>query len=233
MSIAQNQLTLRLSPKDIFRLDNFLFSNPELEHAVREFCSLQSVDSLYLWGETGSGKSHLLIAITEQLIQSGHQVVYQSLAEMLSSSSAQVLDTFDHADVICLDDLDAIAGHADWEEALFHCFNRRREASKQIVLASHFNPNQLNIQLADLRSRLATSLVYQLQFTDDNDKQAALMLQAQSRGLQLPEEVAQYLLRRHGRDMPKLMQILQQLDAASLEAQRKLTVPFVRQTLSS
>jgi DnaA family protein len=72
-----------------------------------------------------------------------------------------------------------------------------------------------------------------LQFSDDNDKQAALMLQAQSRGLQLTEEVAQYLLRRHGRDMPQLMQILQQLDAASLEAQRKLTVPFVRQTLSN
>jgi DnaA family protein len=87
--------------------------------------------------------------------------------------------------------------------------------------------------LPDLRSRLATGLVYQLTSMSDQQKQQALILQAQSRGLSMSDEVAQYLLRHYGRDMPALMTVLQQLDKASLQAKRRLTIPFVRQVLGN
>jgi DnaA family protein len=66
----------------------------------------------------------------------------------------------------------------------------------------------------------------------DEQKQQALMLQSQSRGLSMSDDVAQYLLRHYGRDMPALMQVLQRLDKASLQAKRKLTIPFIRQVLA-
>ena len=89
-----------------------------------------------------------------------------------------------------------------------------------------------DIQLADLRSRLATGLIYQLETLDDTAKQQVLIVQAQARGLELPEEVAQYLLRHQSRDMRELIQLLQQLDKASMIEKRRLTIPFVRQVLS-
>ena len=231
MSIATTQLTLRLSPQEIYRLDNFRFTNDELARALNTFCDMQSFDFLYLWGEEGTGKTHLLIACAEQIQQAGYRVIYLSLQELLQTSQPAVLQSLEQADLLCLDDLEAVAGLPEWEESLFHCFNRLHDAGNKLLIATRHNPANSLFQLPDLCSRLATGLVYQLTALSDQDKQQTLILQAQSRGMIMPDEVAQYLLRHHGRDMPSLMAVLQKLDKASLEAKRRLTVPFVRQVL--
>ena len=94
-------------------------------------------------------------------------------------------------DIVCLDDLQVICGDREWEEALFHCFNRLREHEHKLLICANQNPAQLAIKLPDLRSRLATGLIYQLPVMTDALKQQALISHAQSRGLILPEEVAQ------------------------------------------
>ena len=231
MSIASTQLTLRLSPQEIYRLDNFHFSNEELARAVNAFCEMQSFNFLYLWGEQGAGKTHLLIACAEQVQQTGYRVIYLSLRELLQTAQPAVLQSLEQADLLCLDDLEAIAGMPEWEESLFHCFNRLHDKGGKLLIATTHNPANSQFKLPDLCSRLATGLVYQLTTLSDQDKQQTLILQAQSRGMIMPDEVAQYLLRHHGRDMPSLMAVLQKLDKASLEAKRRLTVPFVRQVL--
>lgn len=232
MSVAQTQLTLRLTPREIYRFDNFLFARPETEQALKAFCQLDGLDFLYLCGESGTGKTHLLIACAERVQQQGYRVIYLSLAELINTAEPGVLQSLEQADLLCLDDLEAVAGHPEWEVALFHCFNRLHDASGHLLVATENNPANINIKLPDLRSRLATGLVYHLTNMSDEQKQQALILQSQSRGLNMSDEVAQYLLRHYGRDMPALMQVLQQLDKASLQAKRKLTIPFVRQVLA-
>lgn len=232
MSAVETQLTLRLSPHEIYRLDNFLFAKPETQKALKAFCEQNNLDFVYLCGDSGTGKTHLLIACAEQVQQSGGRVIYLSLADLRQTASPEILQSLEHVDLLCLDDLEAIAGDKQWEEAVFHCFNRLHDEKGKLLVATLHNPANVEINLPDLRSRLATGLVYQLTNMFDEQKQQALILQAQSRGLTISEDVAQFLLRRYGRDMPSLMDVLQQLDKASLQAQRRLTIPFIRQVLS-
>jgi DnaA family protein len=99
--------------------------------------------------------------------------------------------------------------------------------------AAHAAPEQLGVCLPDLRSRLGWGGVYALQPVDDAARMQILRVRAHERGLELPEDTAQFLLRRCPRDLPALMALLERLDAAALTAQRRLTVPFVREVLGS
>ena len=135
-------------------------------------------------------------------------------------------------DIVCLDDLQAIVGDTDWEVQLFHLFNRMRDAGKVLVVAADRAPNALDCQLRDLLSRLQWGLVMPVNDMNDDDKLLALQMRAQSRGFDLPEEVALFLLKRFSRNMHDLISIFETLDQASLQQQRKLTIPFVKEVLS-
>lgn len=231
MSLTATQLPLRLSPQEIYRLDNFFFEKQEISLALEKFCQLDGPNFIYLWGENASGKSHILLACAEQVQKAAYDVVYLSLDELKQTAQPTALQSIGQSVLVCIDDLESVAGLSEWEEALFHFFNDLQQSGCKLLIASQNNPNNVCFNLPDLRSRLATGLIYQLTSLNDEDKQQALILQAQTRGLILPEEVAQYLLRHYGRDMRSLMTSLQQLDKASLAAQRRLTIPFVRQVL--
>jgi len=92
-------------------------------------------------------------------------------------------------------------------------------------------PTQIDIQLPDLVTRLSWGVSYQLQSLSDDGKRIALQQRATQRGLQLPDDVVQFVLRRSLRDMNSLFELLDKLDVASLVEQRKLTIPFVKQYL--
>ena len=114
---------------------------------------------------------------------------------------------------------------------MFHAFNRMRDAGKQLLIAADASPRKLPIKLADLQSRLSLALVFQLHELSDDDKLRALQLRASRRGLQLPDDVGRFLLARSVRSMTVLFDTLEQLDTASLQAQRKLTIPFLKEAL--
>jgi DnaA family protein len=103
--------------------------------------------------------------------------------------------------------------------------------STKLIFAADLPPRQTDWVLEDWRSRAAACLVYQLQELDDAGRSEALSLRAAQRGLQLPPETADYLLKRMPRDLPSLCSVLDQLDEASLVAQRRLTIPFIRDAL--
>lgn len=227
---SETQLPL-LSPQTVYRLDNFAYASDELAHSVEQFVACAEIDYLYLYGDAGTGKSHLLLAMAEALQQRGQSVRYLSLAE-LQATTPTMLTELQVADVICMDDLDAIVGEQAWEEALFHCFNQIRLRGGRLLVAAGEPPSRLALRLPDLKSRLGSGLIYGLNLPDDVLKAQALMKQAQSRGLTLADDICRYLLRRYGRDMPSLMAILNQLDKASMQAKRRLTLPFVRQVLN-
>ncbi|HEB55994.1 MAG TPA: DnaA regulatory inactivator Hda [Gammaproteobacteria bacterium] len=187
---------------------------------MRETC-------VYFWGKAGTGKSHLLQALCHEKANEGWRVAYLPLAE--TGLMPAMLDDMDQFDLVCMDDLQSVAGHKDWEIALFHFYNRIQSRAGRLVISATQAPTSLPLELPDLISRLGWGLVFQLHELADEDKQAALQLRAQARGLELTDEVASYLLRRVPRDMTSLFALLERLDEASLAAQRKLTIPFVRE----
>lgn len=200
---------------------------------VERLCQLGAgwTESLiYLWGSAGVGRSHLLQAACLQLEQTDQQAVYLPLAELIMHGPL-LLEGLEHCSLVCLDDLEVLAGHADWEEALFHLFNRLRDNGHRLLLGASVAPRELPLQLADLQSRLSQGLVFHLRELAEEDKLHALQLRASRRGLQLPDEVAAFILNRGTRSMSGLFELLEQLDQASLQAQRKLTIPFLKQTL--
>ena len=185
---------------------------------------------LYIWGNAGVGRSHLLQAACLRVEERGGRALHLPLAE-LSEYDPNVLDDVEACDLLCLDDIQAVVGQARWEEALFHAFNRLRDAGKQLLIAADAAPRELSIKLPDLQSRLSLALVFQLHELSDDDKLRALQLRASRRGLQLPDDVGRFILSRSERSMTVLFETLEQLDRASLQAQRKLTIPFLKEAL--
>jgi DnaA family protein len=185
---------------------------------------------IYLWGGAGVGRSHLLQAACLRFEQSGEPAVYLPLAELVEYGPT-MLDNLEQCELVCLDDLDAVAGRSEWEEALFHLFNRLRDSGRRLLLAASSSPRELPVKLADLQSRLTLALVFQLQSLSDEDKLRALQLRASRRGLHLSDEVGRFILTRGERSMSALFELLERLDQASLQARRKLTIPFLKETL--
>jgi DnaA family protein len=157
--------------------------------------------------------------------------VYLPLAE-LKQYGPQLLEDFDQLDLVCIDNLEQIAGDAEWEEALFHLYNRMRANGHVLIIAANLPPAKLGIRLADLESRLNWGMVFQLQPLDDDTKVVALRARAQARGLQLSDDVIRYLMHHGSRNMAHLLVTLDKLDVASLSAQRRITVPFVKQVMN-
>lgn len=187
---------------------------------------------LYLWGAQDAGKSHLLQAACHLAAQQGSTVFYLPLSQHEDFSTEMLLG-LELMDLVCIDDLHAIAGNTLWEQALFHLYNRVREQGGRLLVAANTAPASMGIRLPDLVSRLGWGAVFHLQPLQDAQKIRALQLRARLRGFDLPQEAGNYLLRRCPRDMGALFALLDRLDAASLVAQRRLTVPFIRQVLET
>jgi DnaA family protein len=187
-------------------------------------------DALFLSGPGGAGKTHLLLGLYAEATAHGHEVAYLPL-RMFGARSVDALGGQGTAALVCIDDVDAIAGMRDAEVALFDLHNRVRAAGAAIVYAANATPAQLAIDLPDLRSRLAQCTQFALEIPDEPARRAILRQRAQTRGLELDDAVLDWLFRRVDRDLGTLTALLDRLDRASLAAQRRITVPFLRQTL--
>ena len=182
---------------------------------------------VWLWGASGSGKTHLLQAVCAAAVGGAAYLPLDRGAALPPAAAAG----YESCRVLCLDDVDAVAGDLPWEEALFRLFNEASELRTRLVFAAGAAPRSLDWRLDDWRSRAAACVVYQLRELDDAGRVQALELRAAQRGLQLPPETSEYLLRRMPRDLKSLFSVLDHLDEASLIAQRRLTVPFIRAVL--
>jgi DnaA-homolog protein len=220
--VKQLALGVRLRADAVF--DSFWPGpNGEIVAALRA----PSTTPLWLWGAAGSGKTHLLQAVCAA---TGESAAYFPLARSLALPP-EALAGFERSGVLCIDDADAVAGDLAWERALFRVFNEAAELRTRLIFAAAAPPRQAEWRLEDWRSRAAASVVYQLRELDDAGRVEALRLRAAQRGLQLPYETSEYLLKRMPRDLRSLFEVLDLLDEASLAAQRRLTIPFIRDAL--
>lgn len=228
------QLPLGIKLRDEATFDNY-YSGPN----AAVLAMLQTLSDpgqspvehcVYIWGAPDSGRSHLLQAACHRMAEAGALAMYLPLREVMEHGP-QLLDGMEEVDLLCLDELEVIAGHAEWEEALFHLYNRIQQRQGRLLMAATAAPRALDFQLPDLVSRLGWGLVFQLQALDDEGKQQMLKMRAARRGLQLPDEVARYILSRGARGMGELFAALEHLDQASLQAQHRLTIPFVKRVM--
>jgi DnaA family protein len=183
-------------------------------------------DPLWLWGSHGCGKTHLLQAVCAARQPAAYFPLDRSLA-----LPPEALKGFESCRVLCVDDVDAVAGDFEWEQALFRLFNDAAESNSRVIFASSSAPRYIDWRLDDWSSRAAASIVYHVRELDESGLAQALSLRARQRGLELPPETRDYLLRRMPRDLPSLLEILDELDEASMVAQRRLTIPFIRDAL--
>lgn len=225
------QLTLSLGKKPKRDFDGFVDGdNAQLVASLKGLPTSDARDFYFVWGEEGCGKSHLLQAASQLATQVNRQSIYLE-AEQLIAFGPGVLEGMEHFDLVCLDDIDRLLTRRDWEEALFHFYNKLTDVDCSLVVSARAAPRQLTIGLADLQSRLCSGEVYQISTLGDDAKVELMVSSAFKRGFQLSVEVAVYIIQRSARDVSSLQNIVEQLDALSLREQRLITVPFVKKVL--
>ncbi|HET6430692.1 DnaA regulatory inactivator Hda [Dyella sp.] len=181
---------------------------------------------VYLHGPAGSGRSHLLLAAAQAASAAGRRVQYLPLATLADRAAA--LRGVAGSEWLALDDLGALAGQREAEHALFDLYNRTRAEGGTVLFAAATIPAELGIALPDLRSRLGACAQFALRPLDDGERRQVLKAQAAARGIELDEAVLDWLFARYARDLGALLDLLDRLDQASLAAQRRITVPFLR-----
>ncbi len=185
---------------------------------------------VWISGPAASGKTHLLQAVCNEAGIAGRRAGYFPLDERAALTPAAIIGC-EQLDIVCIDDAGRVAGHVEWERALFSLYNAIQEQQRSLLFTARSPPATLPWKLADLGSRLCAGLILQMRPLGESEQIAALTLRANVRGLELPEETSNYLMKRFPRDLRSLCALLDTLDVASLAAQRRLTVPFIKQVI--
>ena len=223
----QLPLALRYPPDQ--RFETYVGAPAGALAQLRVLAVAPGADWLYLAGPPGVGKTHLALAVCAAADAAGRRAAYLPL-KAATGRLREALDAFD-GDLVALDGLDAIAGRREDEVALFDFHNRARGAGVTMLYTALAAPDALPLSLPDLRSRLGQCTRISLSPLDEAGRRAVLVERAQRRGLVLDDAALDWLLRRVDRDLASLTALLDRLDRASLAAQRRITVPFLRQTL--
>jgi DnaA family protein len=225
--LRQLPLSVRLHDRALFA--SFLPGpNAQVTAQLAELAGRQRNGFWWLCGPEGSGKTHLLQALCTA---AGEGAQYVPLSE-LAAYGPSALAEWHGARWLCLDDVAVVIGNDAWERALFSVYRDCEERGASLLMAAREGPPQLSFALPDLASRCAAGLRLALRALDEHQQLAALRLRAQQRGFDLPDETARYLQRRLPRDMRSLFAVLDELDTAALAAQRRLTVPFIKDVLA-
>ncbi|MEW9573669.1 DnaA regulatory inactivator Hda [Rhodanobacter sp. Si-c] len=223
--IPQLPLTLRWPRRQ--RFEHFhAGANAAALAAVEALARAPGAPWLYLHGPAGSGKSHLLMAACQAAGEAGRGVQYLPLARIADCGAA--IRGVAGGALLALDDLGAIAGERGAEHALFDLYNRAKAEGTALLFAAEAVPQQLGLVLPDLRSRLGACTQFALKPLDDAERREVLKAQAGLRGIELDDSVLDWLFARHTRDLGALLDLLDKLDQASLAAQRRVTIPFLR-----
>lgn len=224
---SMRQLALEVQLADYARFDSFYGGpNAAVLDAVKRAARSADQQVHWIWGAAGSGRSHLLQAAVADAGEAGAVCAWLPLAS--AELVPEMLDGMGRLDLLCVDDVDRVAGNPAWESALFAVFEELRANAGRLLVTAAVPMPQANFELRDLASRLASGPTWRLRPLDDAECLQALQLRASWRGFDLPAEVGRLLLQRTERSNKALFALLDTLDKAALAAQRKLTVPFVR-----
>ena len=220
-----DQLPLKIPFDNDLNLDNFQ-PRPSLLQLLTEVEALLegAGQSLFLWGPSGSGKSHLLQGVSRAI---GARALYLPMTELLEYPPEAVLEGVIDCEAVLIDDIQLIVGRDDWQETLFHSFNKLKAAGIPQLYSGLAPPAQMTQVLPDLRSRWGELTVYHLPALSEDELGALLQFRAAQRGLKLSNEVVHYILSRGPRTTSALMTLLDDLDHVALAQSRSITIPLL------
>lgn len=220
------QLALELASLPAPTLDNFVVGeNAEVVAAVRALARGDDAERfVYLWGGSSSGRTHLLRAVLREWQGAG------SVVRLYTRDALPAAAAISATDAIAVDDVQQLPPPAQIE--LFNIYNTLRESSGLLLVTGDVPPARLTLR-ADLLTRLAWGLVYEVRALSEDDRRAAVQSYALARGFELPAEVTDYLLSRAPRDLSSLRALVDTLDRLSLEQKRAITVPLARELLQA
>lgn len=231
MSFLYEQLPLELQLREHATFENwYVGANQALFAQLKQL--LEGDERyLFIYGAPGSGRSHLLQAACHHADQLQLSSVYLPLAELRDYSPQELFEGLGELSLVCLDDIQTVLGNEAWERALFNLFNALRDCDCRLLISADAPVRNLSVQLPDLRSRLSWGAVFQIVALTEEQQRAVIRERAQRRGLELGDEVMNFILYRCERDTESLLETLDRLDRASLREKRRLTIPFVKEVL--
>lgn len=205
--------------------------NQDLLKLISLISNNKATHSLYLWGESGTGKSHLLQAVCKQAADNDLHVAYIPLNQY-EELSAEMLHDLGELDLVCVDNLECVAGQLEWQQGLVWLYNELRDNSHSMIMSGNKSPVNIALEVEDLKSRLSWDQVAQIKSPDDELKIAILKQKANARSFELSDEVIEFLIRRVDRNLGSLITVLDKIDHASLAEKRKITIPFVKELIN-
>ena len=206
-------------------------NNAEIVNQLLGMAGAGDEQQIYIWGESGTGKSHLLQASCQQAKADGKDPFFLAF-DTDKLPSPNLLDGLEELELVCFDDIHLIAGHQDWEDALFAFYNSHRQNNHKLLLAADCPPKYLPFELPDLKTRMSWGLTLKIQPLHDDQLIDAMTFKARFLGFDIPPKVGRFLLNHYVHDLPAMWLLLEKIDQATLAAQRKLTIPFLKQILA-
>ena len=227
------QLALPIQLDEAATLDNYIVGpNVQLLHYLRRFLDTDGELQAYLWSGSARGKSHLLKAMCRHAASQGKRASYLPMKDH-AGFHPSMLDGMEALALIALDDLQAVTADARWAEALFHLINRCRQQGCRLLLAATVSPHKIEVALPDLASRLSWGPVFHLDPLGDAELLAFIIDRAHQRGLTMPIEVANYVIKHLPRDIHYLETLIARLDEEALASRRRVTLPLVKRVVEA
>lgn len=213
------------------KLDSYVPGpNQEVISYLHHFLNASDEPQLYLWCRESRGKTHLLQGLCYAASELGLRASYLPVNE-IKHYGPELFQGLETMQLVCLDDIDGIVGEPRWDESLFHLINRCRDNGVRLAMSGHSAPNDFQVSLKDLSSRLHWGPIFYLKPLDELGLQRAVSQFAAARGMEMSTQVIQFLVQRYDRSIDAIIKALKLLDAEALSEQRKITIPFVKETL--
>lgn len=226
------QVPLQFEFQSNLSFDSFFpGNNAEIIEHLLHLSENESEQQIFIWGESGSGKSHLLQACCQRAKSLGKDPFHLAFCKDNLPPLA-LLDGLETVNLVCFDDLQHIGSNPTWQQGLFNFYNSHRQNNHQLLLSADCPPKYLPFELLDLKTRMGWGLTLKIQPLREDQLIDALTYKAHYLGFDIPATVGRFLLNHYVHDLPALWLLLEKIDRATLAAKRKLTIPFLKTILA-
>ena len=219
-----NQLGLPITLNTSMLLENFV-ANKELLRSINQLFLDENSSEVFIYGASGQGKTHVLQGGVLKALEIDKSAIYIDCGE---SFPEHILDFIDQLDFISFDNVHLIS--TENQEVFFDLFNRARQAQIIILVSADSLPSNLEV-MKDIKTRLSLAAVYKLEELNDELIMSVINSQMSQRNLSVNSSVYEYLFKNYSRDLKLLLSTLDDLDKASLQAKKPISIPFVKKFL--